>query len=434
MWCIQMQTNGVGASRTLAVWAVCGVLWAFGSAEGLAAATCADVPGDIDTSGKVDVVDVQCSIVTSLWALAGANEAPPACVKNDPDSADMNCSGEPNVVDVQMVISLALGQPLGVEVDVDNNGCPDDCEPVDLGVDLEFLGDMQLFCDGLTLQPGGVTYTGHPLSVTIQTWPPDEKHQVVLKWSTGGGATKSAGFLVDSLGAGPFGNNIQWVAQVPASELSDGVDVEFWIEATGGTVQMDFNDNGNPFVVSIMDVNEAFSVGWSTPGAYSFSKCWNGPSGCSTGWKYNPTLPNPLPVGFSEYQVYGAWWHPAIEVYIPNITDLPVDAGLSAFLAQFFLRVEVQTDLFSGIPGGELTTKPLPFVERQGNNFVYQWMLLATGAPYPQSLVGFLPPAPGTYTYHYRVSFDGGQTFFTLDPSAVTGGAPLQLQWSIPQP
>lgn len=346
----------------------------------------------------------------------------------------MNCSGEPNVVDVQMVINLALGQPLGAEVDVDNNGCPDDCQDANLGVNIEYLGDMQLFCDGLSLQVGDVTYTDHPFTVTVQTWPSDENHQLFLKWSTGDGLPKSASFLVDFLGAGPFGNNIQWVAQIPPSELSEGLEIDFWIEAKGGDAQLTLNDNGAPFVVSVEDVNDTFAVGWNTPGAYSFSKCWNGPSGCSTGWKYNPTVPNPLPVGFSEYQTYGAWWHPAVEIYIPNLTDLPVDPGLSAFLAQVFLRVEVETDLFSGIAGGMMTTKLLPFVERKGNNFIYQWTLIATGPPYPQSLVGFSPPAPGTYTYQYRISFDGGQTFTTLDPSVVTNGAPLQIVWSIPQP
>lgn len=83
--------------------------------------------GDINASGKVDVVDVQCSINTALWVLSGSEGPLPGCLAGTLDIADLDCNGIVNVVDVNFEILITLGIPLSTTIDTDEDGCPDTC-------------------------------------------------------------------------------------------------------------------------------------------------------------------------------------------------------------------------------------------------------------------------------------------------------------------
>jgi hypothetical protein len=108
-----------------------GLAAALALAPSVATAICTDPAGDIDANGSTNVVDVQCAIVTSLWALGGSDPAQePACLSAF-EAADLNCDGASTVVDVQLTILLALGQPLGTAVDADGDLCVDSCQDVD---------------------------------------------------------------------------------------------------------------------------------------------------------------------------------------------------------------------------------------------------------------------------------------------------------------
>ncbi|NUN13423.1 MAG: lamin tail domain-containing protein [Myxococcales bacterium] len=100
------------------------------------AASC-DVTGD----GKGDVGDVQCTILTNLWALGGYAGAPPGCLKYGLVSpallGDFDCSGQTDVADVSLAIYCALNSPPSPELDGDGNGIVDNCES-DLDLDGAF--------------------------------------------------------------------------------------------------------------------------------------------------------------------------------------------------------------------------------------------------------------------------------------------------------
>ncbi|GMV40124.1 MAG: hypothetical protein AMXMBFR64_18400 [Myxococcales bacterium] len=91
-----------------------------------ARAACLSPPGDVNGSGATDVVDVQCLILTTLWTLAGGEV--PTCLAGPPATADLECSGVVDVVDVVAGIRLVLDLPLSVAMDQNGDGCPDACQ------------------------------------------------------------------------------------------------------------------------------------------------------------------------------------------------------------------------------------------------------------------------------------------------------------------
>lgn len=97
-------------------------------------AACPDPLGDLNGNGDVNIVDAQCAILTALWALGGYVTSPPQCLIDPTGSAaDVNCDGQPNIVDVQLIIAVALNQPLDPAIDGNGNGCPDVCEEPECG-------------------------------------------------------------------------------------------------------------------------------------------------------------------------------------------------------------------------------------------------------------------------------------------------------------
>ena len=95
-----------------------------------ASAICPPVPADITGDDNSDVIDVQCSILSSLFFLSasvGNNPSIPPCLAGPPLSADLNCDNQVNVTDIQLTILIALGLGLDVAIDVNGDNCVDAC-------------------------------------------------------------------------------------------------------------------------------------------------------------------------------------------------------------------------------------------------------------------------------------------------------------------
>lgn len=85
--------------------------------------------GDVNGDNLINVSDTQCAILTSLWVLDNQIGSPPSCLKaSDPKYANVDCDSSVTIVDVNLIISLALGAPLNPLIDANANKCPDSCE------------------------------------------------------------------------------------------------------------------------------------------------------------------------------------------------------------------------------------------------------------------------------------------------------------------
>lgn len=103
-------------------------------------AACLLPPGDLTADGTSTVADVQCTLLATLWSLAGQFGPVPACIEaaGAPNVvSDHDCSGVVNVSDVQISVLFALGASLEPELDSDASGCVDACES-----DLDGDGDF----------------------------------------------------------------------------------------------------------------------------------------------------------------------------------------------------------------------------------------------------------------------------------------------------
>lgn len=105
-------------------------------------AACSVPPGDIDGSGTTNVVDVQCAIVSALAALNPPFVAP-LCTNGMNTAPDVDCNGNPDVVDVTLVIYYALGTPLSSAIDANGDKCVDACQLVGCGQTVACLNTCQ---------------------------------------------------------------------------------------------------------------------------------------------------------------------------------------------------------------------------------------------------------------------------------------------------
>ena len=93
------------------------------------AAGCLEPAGDLDSSGSVNVVDVQCSILTNLYFMANDPTASlPECAGGNMYRVDIKCDVTVSVTDVMLMINLSLGFPMSSILDTDGNSCPDTCD------------------------------------------------------------------------------------------------------------------------------------------------------------------------------------------------------------------------------------------------------------------------------------------------------------------
>ena len=146
----------------------------------LALAECPTVVGDVNGDGEADVVDVQCTIVSVLYAQSPTLDPSLVNCLGGPDNlavSDLSCSGGTNVVDVLLSLSFALGESLNPEVDEDANGCPDSCEavplaPSDIGAPepIYTLEDVQPDSAGYLTSYGLGEVEGVTVVVLLASW------------------------------------------------------------------------------------------------------------------------------------------------------------------------------------------------------------------------------------------------------------------------
>ena len=151
------------------------------ASSGPALAECTGTPGDLTQNGVVDVVDVQCSILSALYEqVPNSDPGIIECLGGEGQLplADLSCSGEVNVVDVLLNLTLALGAPLNAEVDSNGNGCHDGCEdlpppaPTEPGAPepIYELVDLQPDSDGYQTSYGLEEVEGVTVVMLLASW------------------------------------------------------------------------------------------------------------------------------------------------------------------------------------------------------------------------------------------------------------------------
>ena len=88
-------------------------------------------PADVTGDGLDNVSDAQCVILAVLASLDGS--PPPGCLAGAPSTADLDCSGSVDVVDVVAAIKMIVGSPFPLATDGDQDGWLDACDPDDDG-------------------------------------------------------------------------------------------------------------------------------------------------------------------------------------------------------------------------------------------------------------------------------------------------------------
>lgn len=125
---------------------------------GLGAFECPSGYGDLTGNGFVNVGDVQCAVQAALRSFvpASVGEFPPACLKGGA-SADTTCDGVIDIRDVNMVAILATASTFPIEMDSDQDQCPDACQTVQNcdGALCAGLECGEVTCGGVTEVCGG---------------------------------------------------------------------------------------------------------------------------------------------------------------------------------------------------------------------------------------------------------------------------------------
>lgn len=112
------------------------------------AASC-EQPGDVSGDATTDILDVQCSVITTLWVLSDDGSSAPDCLApSGLEAANTDCAGSVNVTDTILVIQLVLGAELAETIDADANGCPDTCELLDGECNAAADCDSGQYCSG----------------------------------------------------------------------------------------------------------------------------------------------------------------------------------------------------------------------------------------------------------------------------------------------
>lgn len=86
---------------------------------------CPVLVGDYNVSGEVNVADVKCSILNMLAAMDNSGTWPLCNTQDDPNAADVDCSGQIDLIDIYATMTVALGLPLPPTLDANGDGCID---------------------------------------------------------------------------------------------------------------------------------------------------------------------------------------------------------------------------------------------------------------------------------------------------------------------
>jgi hypothetical protein len=295
---------------------------------------------------------------------------------------------------------------------------------------LSWVGDMSAGQDGvLRTVPGQSLFGGHDTAVTVETYPMLPDTVATLHWSSDGYTTiNDVPMALSAVDAGSSGNNARWAVTLPTGALTTGTTVDYWADATSSGAGGDLWDSrdGDNYVASIA---AAPTPTWAQLGAFEFYTT-------ESGWTYGfqTDLPDPLSATPGDYQAYAAGRSPAVEVYVPGVTDAP--GGTAACTAGFVL-VEAWSPFFSGQTTGAWAAYALPFAEVNGNNCRFKWLLQNNGFTSPPPGVSYPAggdyPDDGTYSYKLRISTDGGATWQWLGTGGLPdGGDDRTMDWVAP--
>jgi hypothetical protein len=295
---------------------------------------------------------------------------------------------------------------------------------------LSFVGATRAGQDGLLRTiPGDSLYGGHDTAVTLETYPMLPNSVATLHWTSDGYTTvHDVPMALSAINTGTYGDDARWAATLPTAVLSAGTAVAYWADATSngpGGDMWDSNGGAN-FTASVA---AAPAPTWAQLGAYEFYTTMSG-------WTYGfqVDLPDPLSANPGDYQAYAAGRSPAVEVYVPGVTDAP---GGAAACSGGFVLVEAWSPFFSGQPTGAWASYPLPFDEVSGNNCRFKWTLQYSGFTQPPPGVDYPAggnyPDDGTYAYKLRISTDGGSTWAWLGTGGLPdGGDNRSIEWVAP--
>lgn len=292
--------------------------------------------------------------------------------------------------------------------------------------ELQWIGYLQVHQSGLLRKiPGDSVFRGHGVQVTVETYPATSQVDVQLHWTVGGfEATKKTPMSVSQIQVGTHRNNVQWSALIPTEHLTGSQELIFWVEARGVHNTLWDSRQGANYKARI---STPPAPTWAQAGVYTWSKARQMPDGSWSymNWFYNEQMANPLKATPDQYQAYASAPIPALEVYIPGVTDRPENRDA---LGQF-VRVEVWSPFFSGQPDGAWKAYPMSFHEWHGNNARFRWNVREFRAP-QMPAVGVDCAANGLYPFKYRISTDQGARWYWVGTQGLpNGGENRFLDW-----
>jgi hypothetical protein len=252
---------------------------------------------------------------------------------------------------------------------------------------LSWAGDTRLAYGGLPIATDLIA-AGRPLQVYTQTYPQSTNATVELSWQTRSG-TKSSVRMVP---AGTFGNNDQWVGEIPTQALVDGEELKYWIRAVDGFGN-ERHDSANGANFSITP--RTFTVGWIGGfGSYRPSSGAYLEGGLFTGLSTSTGCVN-QGVGLSGYRSR------AVRVYVPGLTDRSYANADERRAAASLLQVAVWS------PRGSWPLMSSRMLAQVGDDFVYgmlEYTDLCNGG-------GGGNVRDGVHPYHVVASTDSGSSW-----------------------
>lgn len=281
---------------------------------------------------------------------------------------------------------------------------------------LLWVGDTWLGVSGGWISPRMIP-ADNAVEVCTQTFPADAAQRVELHWRTpsdGDGGVIPMRHELD--GAGPFRDNRQWVATLPADRVRAGDAVVYWIraEGAGGEVLWDSAGGANHAFTP-----QRFTVAWvggfgqwrPTSGSYSPGGLLNDDGTTAIGCENHGA-------SLSSYV------ERAVRVYAPGLTDHAYASDEQRRAAARILRGELCTD---ASPEGWIAV-PLAFRAQVGHDFVYSYLsynqMCSSGSDLAKGL------ADGRYGYKLRFSTDAGATWVERGYGA-DGAEPIPLQFAV---
>ncbi len=305
-------------------------------------------------------------------------------------------------------VRFAIRLGLGAEERWLNNGYQDYRVAVTEPQAVAWVGDIQVIQDGLVRSlPADPLFAGHATRVMIDTYPQTTEVRATLRYYVDQSVSEQAiPMSIQAIDQGPHHANSRWVASIPAAAIGKQGRVRLAIDVEGpmGSLVVLGGTSALEAVVQAAPLPS-----WGEVGVYRFSKA------TSYAWTYQSGLVNPLDARPDQYGAYAWAPMPAVELYVPGVTDTR-DAAVADFV-----KVEVWSPFFSGRVNGAWKGYAIPLREVVGNNFRYQWRVRITAAPYmPPMGVDFAEA--GTYPFKFRVSTDGGEHWSWLGTGPLPDG------------